>query len=53
MTATFAQVGAFSLPTGSLDAALVITLQPGAYTAQIIGISNTSGIALFEVYDVR
>lgn len=53
MSATFAQVGAFSLPNGSLDAALVMTLQPGGYTVQIAGVGNTSGVALLEIYDVK
>jgi len=50
---TFAQVGAFPLATGSLDAALTVTLQPGTYTVQISGVGNTSGVALLEVYDVQ
>jgi len=53
ISAVFAQVGAFSLPSGSLDAALVMTLQPGGYTVQIVGVGNTSGVALLEVYDVK
>jgi len=53
IAATFAQVGAFALSTGSLDAALVATLQPGTYTVQITGVNNTSGVALLEVYEVQ
>jgi hypothetical protein len=53
ITNTFVQVGAFPLEGGSLDAALVITLQPGTYSVQILSVSNTTGIALLEVYDVR
>jgi uncharacterized protein (DUF1800 family) len=49
---TFASVGAFSLATGTRDAALLTTLAPGAYTAVVSGVNNTSGIALVEVYDV-
>ena len=46
-------VGAFPLPTGSKDAVIVITLQPGAYTAQISGVGPTpTGTAILEVYDV-
>jgi hypothetical protein len=37
---------------GSRDAALVTTLQPGGYTAQVSGVGNTTGIALVEVYEV-
>jgi hypothetical protein len=45
-------VGAFDLTPGSRDAALLITLSPGAYTAQISGIGETTGEALVEVYEV-
>ncbi len=34
------------------DAAIEATLDPGAYTAIVRGNSNTSGVALVEVYDV-
>jgi len=50
--ATMNAVGAFPLATGSRDAALVATLSPGVYTAQVSGLNNTSGIAILEVYDV-
>lgn len=46
------QVGAFALPAGSLDAALLLTLPPGAYTAQISGLNEASGQALVELYEV-
>jgi PKD repeat protein len=45
------RVGAFALPAGSRDAALLITLPPGLYTVQVTGVGNTSGIALVEIYD--
>ena len=48
----FASVGAFALPPGSRDAALVVTLPPGAYTAQVSGVGGTTGIALVEVYEL-
>jgi sugar lactone lactonase YvrE len=46
-------VGAFAWasPT-SADSALLVTLPPGAYTAQVAGASNDTGIALIEVYEV-
>jgi hypothetical protein len=44
------QVGAFALPNPSLDSALLLTLPPGAYTAQITSATGKSGIALFEAY---
>ena len=48
-----ASVGAFAWtsPT-SADSALLITLPPGAYTAQVSGVTGDTGIALVEVYDV-
>jgi uncharacterized protein (DUF1800 family) len=50
--ATMTAVGAFPLVNNSNDAALVATLSPGAYTAQVSGVNNTTGIALLEIYDV-
>ena len=47
-TATYA----FALPAASKDAALLVTLPPGVYTAQVSGVGNTTGIALIEVYEV-
>jgi hypothetical protein len=45
-----AAVGAFSLPQGSADCALLLTLQPGAYTAVVSGANGASGVALVEIY---
>jgi len=50
--ATMAAVGAFPLANNSADAALVATLSPGAYTAQVSGVNNTQGVAILEIYDV-
>lgn len=47
-----AQVGAFALDEGSLDAALLVTLQPGAYTVQMDGFNGASGDGLVEIYEV-
>lgn len=44
--------GAFPLPAGSKDAALLITLVPGNYTIQVSGVNSVTGIALVEAYDV-
>ncbi len=44
--------GAFALAAGSRDAALVLTLLPGAYTAQVSGVAATSGTALVEIYEL-
>ena len=48
-----ASVGAFawSNPSSS-DSAILVTLPPGAYTAQVSGASGDTGIALVEVYEV-
>lgn len=51
--ATMNSVGAFALTSGSRDAAIVATLSPGAYTAQVSGVNNTSGVAILEIYDVN
>lgn len=48
-----AKVGAFALKAGSGDSAIVATLPPGAYTAGIAGASNSTGIALMEIYELR
>lgn len=45
-------VGAFSLPADSLDAAVLVTLLPGAYTAIVGGPSGAHGVALLEVYEI-
>ena len=45
-------VYAFSLPAGSKDSTLLITLNPGAYTVQVSGVGSTTGIALVEVYQL-
>lgn len=46
------QIGAFPLPVGSLDSALVVTLNPGIYTAVVSGVSAGTGVALVEVFDL-
>jgi hypothetical protein len=47
------QTGAFALPSGSKDAAVLLTLSPGAYSAQIKSAKNaSSGVALIEIYEV-
>jgi hypothetical protein len=44
-------LGAFALTAGSLDSALVLTLAPGVYSAQVAGVSGATGLALVEIYD--
>ncbi len=49
----FAQVGAFPLPAGSRDAAVVVTLTAGrSYTVQVSGVASAIGEALVEVYEL-
>jgi hypothetical protein len=52
VTAADQLVGAFALPAGSADSALVGTFPPGNYTAMVAGANGASGIGLVEVYDM-
>ena len=52
LAAAFGQVGAFQVPAGSRDAALLATLEPGQYSAQIAGPAGATGLVLVEVYEV-
>jgi hypothetical protein len=45
------QTGAFELPAGSKDAALIVTLAPGTYTVHLSGVNQTTGIGLIEIYE--
>ena len=53
VSSTASSVGAFgwSSPTSN-DSALLLTLPPGAYTAQVSGASGDTGVALVEIYEV-
>ena len=53
LTAAMTQVGAFALPTGSKDSALLIDLPPGAYSVQATSPNGSSGVVLTEIYVVR
>lgn len=49
-----AQVGASpAFAAGSKDAAILLVLPPGIYTAQMSGANGTSGLGLVEVYEVQ
>jgi hypothetical protein len=49
-----AQISATGLaPPNDLESAILISLQPGNYTAILAGKSNTTGIGLAEVYDTN
>src|SRR5262249_41256801 len=39
-------------PTAASESAIIADLQPGNYTAIVSGVSNTTGVALVEVYDL-
>jgi hypothetical protein len=53
IAAAASAAGAFAVPGGSADSALLLTLQPGAYTIVISGAGNSSGVALAESYVVK
>ncbi|MBI5691115.1 MAG: DUF1566 domain-containing protein [Verrucomicrobia bacterium] len=52
VAAAAAQAGSFPLAAGSRDSALLVVLDPGAYSAQVSGVGGTAGVALLEIYDV-
>jgi YVTN family beta-propeller protein len=51
VTSDFTQVGAFVLPSGSLDSALKASLPPGAYSSEITAAGGGGGVVLAEIYD--
>ena len=42
--------GAFNLPAGSRDAAILVSLPAGSYSAVVSGVNNGTGTALVELY---
>lgn len=46
------KAGAFPLPEGGADSALLVTLSPGPYTIQVSGVNDSTGVALAEVYEL-
>ena len=52
IAATAIRVGAFPFANSSKDAAVLVTLQPGNYTALVSGANGTIGVALVEVYEI-
>lgn len=48
-----AAAGATPLAPGSKDAAVLITLPPGIYTAVVSGAGGATGVGLVEVYEVK
>jgi len=53
LIAATALVGAFPLPNGGEDSALLVTVDGGLYTASVTGPTGTSGVALAEFYDAN
>jgi hypothetical protein len=54
ISAAASSVGAFGWSSAaSKDSALLVTLPPGAYTAQVSGVTGDTGVALVEVYEVQ
>lgn len=52
IAAASVKVGAFPVPRGSKDAAVLVTLRAGTYCALVSGADTAPGIALVEVYEV-
>ena len=52
LASVFTTVGAFSLNPAHQDCAVLVTLPPGNYTAQVSGANSGIGIALVEIYEV-
>jgi hypothetical protein len=44
------QVGAFTLPADSRDAAVIATLEAGVYAAQLIAPGGTTGTGMIEIF---
>src|SRR5471030_832906 len=50
--ATFSAAGAFALPANSKDAAILVSLLPGNYTAQMSAGAGAAGLGIVEIYEV-
>lgn len=51
IAAAVTRVGAFPFVSGSADAALLVTLPPGAYSAVMEGVRGATGFGLIEAYE--
>jgi len=51
LASVFAELGAFGLPAGSTDTALLWTFKGGRYTAQVSPADASSGVGMVELYD--
>ena len=52
LAAAARQVGAFALTAGSRDAALLVQLDPGSYTAVVSDEGGATGVSLVEVHEL-
>jgi len=52
LAAAATRAGAFALSANSRDAALIVQLDPGAYTAVVSDTSGATGVSLVEVHEV-
>ena len=52
IAAANAATGAGTLVVGSKDAALILTLAPGVYTAHVTGKAGSSGVGMVEIYEI-
>jgi hypothetical protein len=52
LASVFERVGAFPIVAGSKDTALMLTLQPGSYSAELRGGNGSLGEAMIELYEV-
>lgn len=52
LTTTFNAVSAFGFVPGSKDAALLLSLSPGQYSAELSGADGGTGNGLIEVYEI-
>lgn len=52
IAAAAARAGAFALPAGTRDSALLLALPAGSYSVQVSGADGGTGVALVEVYEV-
>jgi len=50
--AAAASSGAFAYKAGSADSVLLVTLQPGTYSAEISGVGTGTGAIIAELYEV-
>jgi hypothetical protein len=51
ISAATVRVGAFPFASNSNDSAILIALAPGAYTAVVSGVNNSTGLCIIEAYD--